>query len=542
MARPIRRNPFYLALIGLLLVALIVGVVAAFSHRAPVKVSYRLPYRPEVKIADHSQAWKEIGITKYEGSKTCIRCHEDEVMDVFHSAHYQMGNYVSDVEGGGRVWAGSKVLYNDFCGSIFWNGSVPVNWIGNATLKVPPPGKENLKGKFLASGCSMCHGVSLGKVPSKDATKEQLENIDCLVCHHLEYAGGGYGVKKGYRKLVKTEEGFRYMPNPELNATELASKIVARPTSASCQWCHAYAGGGVNFKRPNLGEIVPQKIDQISEELDVHMARGMQCVDCHVAEDHKFGTTSVDSWHRQSDNVPRCEKCHEVRHTRPVIGWVIETFHRDKVACQTCHIPRFAKTMPTDMVRMWNATEWNEINHKWFAKLEYGTNVTPVYAWWNERTRKAYIYPEKADLKPGNVVIYAAPVGSKDDGKIYPFKYHYAYVPFDSRAGIPVPTKVGAVFTAKRVDKMVELGEKIAGLKADRWIKLERYMAINHGVEPADRALFCFDCHGVWKTRMDWHALGYGDYPKVAFLVTAIILPALLVGGLLYLGRRCAKG
>ncbi len=44
----------------------------------------------EFKVIDHSKVWEEKGITKYEGSKTCIQCHEDKVRQVFHSYHYQL--------------------------------------------------------------------------------------------------------------------------------------------------------------------------------------------------------------------------------------------------------------------------------------------------------------------------------------------------------------------------------------------------------------------------------------------------------------------
>ncbi len=530
------KSPFMITIYVLILLILGIAYIIWGTGPAPTVAKRFSPYRPKVEIADHSEVFKKFNITRYEGSKTCMMCHEEEVKEVFHSAHYQMANLVNDIEGKGDVLVGSKIMYNDFCGSIFWQGEKPVNWIGNATLKVPPPGKEELKGKFLASGCSMCHGVSLGAIPKPEMTEEQLENIDCLVCHHLEYRGGAAGVKKGYRKLVKTEQGFRYVPNPDLDAIELAKKITAKPTKEACLWCHAFAGGGPGFKRPNID---PSLIGEVSEDVDVHLARGMQCIDCHVFEDHKVATKAVDTWHRQTDKAPTCEQCHEQRHTKPVIGWIIKTFHEEKIACQTCHIPRIAKKYKTDVVRMWNVTEWNDINHKWFAKLVMAGNITPTYAWWNGRTRKVYVYPEKAQLKDGTLT-YAAPVGSHEDGKIYPFKYHYAYIPFDSKAGIPVPTKVGAVFTANKVDKMVELGEKISGLKADTWIKLERYMQVDHGVEPAEKALWCTDCHGIWKTKLDYEKLGYGLYPKIAFTVVMFVIIA-VVAGILYIAWKKSK-
>ncbi len=478
-----------------------------------------------IDYSDHSGAFKALNITVYEGSKTCIKCHEQEVKDVFHSAHYQLANKIEI--NGETLYYGGRYAYNDYCGAIFWNGEVPVNWIGNATLKVPPPGKEELKGKFIASGCSMCHGVSLGIVPKPELTEEQLENIDCLVCHHDEYKGGSKGIFEGWRILVKTENGFRYQPNPNINITELAEHIVGKPTKDSCLWCHAFSGGGPGFKRPNIN---PSLIGNVSKEVDVHLASGMSCVDCHEAKEHKFGSWALDTWFRETSEVPKCESCHEERH-EGFTGWFIRTFH-DRVACQTCHIPVIGKTVPTDVHRDWSQSEFNEKLGRYEPIITLEGNVTPVYMWWNEKNVEVYLYPQKASLVD-DTLIYFKPVGSKDDekSKIYPFKYHEAIIPFDEINNIPVPVKVGIVFATGNTQLAAQAGAKIAGLNfTGKYIKYVRFMAVNHGVVPKEEALGCLDCHGVTIKRMDWKSLGYGIYPEVAF--ASIIIGIIIVIGI----------
>ena len=44
------------------------------------------------------------------------------------------------------------------------------------------------------------------------------------------------------------------------------------------------------------------------------------------------------------------------------------------------------------------------------------------------------------------------------------------------------------------------------------WVETTRFMSINHGVEPAEHALRCLDCHGS-DGRLDWSALGYDKDP-----------------------------
>ncbi len=524
--------------------ALLAGAVLLFFYgpRAPLPAKARLKPRPAVAYADHTEAFKKANITSYQGALSCIDCHQEAVKEVFKSYHYQMENKVQDVAGKGAVLAGGKLAYNDYCGAIFWKGSVNVNYIGKAVLKAPPPEHAELKGSFIASGCSMCHGVSMGGIPSPTPSREQYANIDCLACHAdpAVYPAGPKGVKTGVKQVYREKNGaWRYRVTVPIE--KLAKAITKTPPKDQCLLCHAYSGGGPGFKRPNLE---PALLGKVEERVDVHLARGMTCTDCHVFKEHALALEGPDTWSR-TDKVeaPGCADCHEVRHTRPVIGWMLETFHREKVACQTCHIPRYAKGVPTDTRRDWSEAEFSAKARRWEPKIRFGRNLTPVYRYWNERTRVAYLYPEPAEVKDGRIV-YAAPVSQgarrkglffQADGKIYPFKYHEAVVPFDEKARVPVPVKVGLVFATGNTKKAALVGAKLAGLGlSGAYVTLVRYMAINHGVEPAENALACLDCHGPTPRRMPWAELGYGNYPEIAF-GAAVLVGLLVLLVLLYL-------
>lgn len=494
----------------------------------------------ETRVVDHTDLFAKAGITQYEGAKSCVGCHEDDVKEVLHSYHYLEYNPVSDIAGKGEIPFGGRYAYNDFCGNIFWEGKVAINFIGKAVLQKAPEGKEDLVGTFIASGCSMCHGVSMGKVPEPVESEEEYANIDCLACHTDALPTGGAAVKKGFKAVVGSpEEGFRYVPGENFDFAKVAQRITSRPTNANCLGCHAFSGGGPGFKRPNLDPSLMGP--EVPEEVDVHIARGMQCVDCHTGKDHKFGSLVVDTWSRESEDIPTCESCHQVRHTEPVIGWLLETFHTEKVACQTCHIPTFAKGgYPTDMVRHWDEVEFSEKMARWEPVLEMAENVEPVYAWWDEKTREAYTYEP---ITPENgVITLAKPVGDKQTGKIYPFKYHQAIVPFDSVNKLPIPVKVGVVFATGDLQKAYQAGAQPGNLQVTGdFVTLERYMGINHGVVPAEQALGCFNCHGFTEERMPWRQLGYGIYPPVAFTFFTVVLPLLLIGLVVYAVRRNAQ-
>lgn len=474
---------------------------------------------------DHTEVFKKFNITEYEGSKTCLKCHEKEVRDFVHSYHYRLINTVNDVAGKGSVEVGSRTLYNDFCGAIFWNKTVSVNFIGKAVLKKTPPGMEKLKGKLIATGCSMCHGASLGMIPNINPTEKDLENVDCLVCHSNTYKGGAIGIKKGFKEVVKTKEGWRYVPKISI---EEAAKIVAKPSKDACLACHAFAGGGPHFKRPNIS---PDLMGKVSEDFDVHMARGLQCVDCHTFERHKVGTEGVGTWSREARPVS-CTDCHPKRHKAPLVGFIIENFHK-KVACQTCHISHIAHgKYPIDVERDWRHIEFNEKLGRWEPKLVLKKNLKPVYMWWNGEKREAYLYPDPVE---GEVIVYARPVGDESDGKIYPFREHVAYVPFDENKKIPIPIKVGIVFALGDINKAVQAGAKVANLTfTGKFIKMVRYMNVDHGVVPASKALKCVDCHSPWSA-LPLEELGYW-YPPIIYYGAPVI--ALIGVALLALSLR----
>jgi len=476
----------------------------------------------EPRLVDHTQYFREANVTAYNGSATCIQCHYDEVVEVFHSYHYQMESLAADIAGAPPQPYGGKRAYNDYCGAIFWNGTTPINYVGIARLKAPPPGYENLTGTLIATGCSMCHGTTMGLPPEPTPTREQLGNIDCLACHALPqvYTSGPASVKTGLREVYRAEDGsLRYRVN--LPAEALAASIIDVPASENCLACHAYSGGGPGYKRPNISP------DLYAGGFDVHVDAGLSCVDCHAGEGHAFPTRAADTWNREPGQVAACESCHSSSPHGGLLGWALNSFH-ERVACQVCHVPVIAGgRYPTDVARDWSRAVFHAEAAKYEPAIVLEGNVTPVYAWYNG-SRSALIYPSPVEPANGTLV-YVEPLGSRDDpgAKIYPFKLHVARVPYSIVNKTLVPVKVGVVFATGNVTAAIEAGAEASGLVWDgEWATLVRYMQVDHGVRPAEEALHCLDCHGPTVRRMPWPELGYGHWPEVAGAAAAVALGA----------------
>ncbi len=428
-------------------------------------------------------------VPKFEGTRTCLECHEDEARDVFRSLHYQWSGDAPDVTNAGGRKIGKINSTNDFC------TNPSISWI--AILK-------NDEGKVIANGCSKCH-AGLGLKPAAQESREQLENIDCLVCHSDNYR----------RHVVKREDGsLRWEPvalqNPE--AMRNIAQHPVSPGNAACLRCHVGAGGGLNFKRGDL----ETGLFRARRDFDVHLGSGMSCTQCHKFERHQVlgsGTQMAGS-DRPEGKRPACEGCHRgAIHAREDLDR-----HARRIDCTTCHVPTFARKDATGMHRDWSRTEPVEGEGRFEPAITFAKDVTPAYAWWNGRGRIVLLDEPLPDTGPGERVRLYTPEGSRKDpaARIFPFKRHTARLPFDPATRKLLPIKVGMAFKTGDAMAAVRAGAKEwTGHEVQDigWVETERMMGIFHGVVPKENALKCADCHdgGI---RMDWKALGYGSDPK----------------------------
>ncbi len=428
-------------------------------------------------------------VQHYEGTKTCLGCHEQQAKDFFGSIHYQWKAPAPNVVNAPTGKLGKLNSTNDFCTNPSFQ------WISILT---------NEQGKVIGNGCSKCH-AGLGLKPAETMSAAQLENIDCLICHASNYK----------REVAKKEDGsLAWMPvaraNPEL-MTNIAQNV-GTPTNLNCLQCHVGSGGGLNFKR---GDLETAHLNA-TREFDVHMGSGMQCIQCHRFKGHRIegAGTQMSGMDRPDGERPQCERCHAAApHKAAQLNR-----HTAAVACTTCHIPSFARKDPTDMRRDWSRAEEVKGEGRFEPHIEFATNVKPVYAWWNGRGAVALLGEPVKPAANGKVAMYV-PQGSRGDAraKISPFKVHTGKLPIETASGLMIPVAVGPTFRGGNT-----MASALAGAKAFlgkeltaqqvSYVEVERYMGLFHEVVPKAHALACKDCHGGG--RLDWKALGYEGDPR----------------------------
>ena len=428
----------------------------------------------------------------FDGTKTCLACHEQQAKHAFGSIHYQWKAPAPNLVNAGNQKIGKFNSTNDFCTNPSFQ------WIAILT---------NDQGKVIGNGCSKCH-TGLGLKPSETMSQAQLENIDCLICHASNYR----------REVVKKDDGsLAWMPAARGNAELMANiaQNVGKPTNLNCLACHVGSGGGLNFKRGDLetAHLRPTR------DFDVHMGGGMQCIQCHKFKDHRVegaGTQMSGMDWPTNEQRPQCENCHRgAPHKDGTLNR-----HASAVYCTTCHIPTFARKDPTDMRRDWSKAEEVKGEGRFEPHIEFGKNVKPAYAWWNGTGTIALLDQPVKPAANGKVSLYK-PAGSISDpkAKIYAFKYHTGRLPIESASNRMVPVQVGATFrTGNTMASAIGgakgyLGKELTA-KDISYIEVDRWMGIFHEVVPKAQALKCADCHAASGGRLDWTALGYKGDPQ----------------------------
>ncbi len=432
----------------------------------------------------------------YEGTKTCLKCHTKQAESFFHSQHYQWeGNAPQIVNAHGKK-LGKRNTINDFCTNPM------ANWIGLV---------RNSRGEVITKGCSKCH-AGLGLVPTQEMSRQQLENIDCLICHASGYRRDLYQNDDGSLQwkpiLWKNQEGM-----------DSVSKRISLPRRTMCLRCHSGSGGGPNYKRGDLEYALADP----EPDFDVHMATSgndLQCVDCHAGEDHRVRGRGTDLSGTDMPSKPlSCDaaECHgPAPHQAEVLN-----HHAKRVYCTTCHIPTFAKDDPTDMMRDWSTPHYNEEADRYSATITLEKDVKPTYAWYNGTTWEQ-LPRQPVTVRADGTVGMMVPEGSKDDpeSRIYAFKLHRAKMPVLDQQQWIIPIVVEEFFADGNMDEAVKNAAKdMYGIDDAHyhWVNTTRYMGLFHEVQPATNALRCLDCHGP-NGRLDWKALGYDGDPLNACL------------------------
>jgi len=431
-------------------------------------------------------------------TKTCLQCHKDASAQVMKTTHWTWET--EQIIDGKRVLRGKKNVMNNFCISV----------------------------KSNEPRCTSCH-VGYGWVDdSFDFTDES--KVDCLVCHDTT------GTYKKPSTSAGLPAGFTGNKKADEKPVDLlkVARNVALPARDNCLICHANGGGGNNVKHGDID----QSLIEPTMAIDYHMGTdslGFTCQECHSTQEHQIPGSSLIVSPNNTSKVT-CEQCHDAApHDESILN-----AHTARVACQTCHIPTFAKKDATKMTWDWSQSEprpkgklvEKEHGHKVFiakkGRFTYEHNVVPEYRWYNG-TGGAYALGDKID--PTRVTPLNYPLGNIDDknAKIMPFKVHRGKQIYDTTNKYFITPKVWGpkgdpeAYWKNYQKKGSEAAWKVAataGMKANGldfsgdigFAPTESYWAINHMVAEADKALSCLDCHGD-NGRLNWKELGYKGDP-----------------------------
>ena len=403
----------------------------------------------------------------YKGPETCEECHPGTTKAFLDTVHWKHASKVTNVDGlDPKQEYGMKNRIYVMC-----NGNDIVN-----NLKEIPKSPETGKTKF--SGCNSCHpGNHLSDVGSSGAEAEKA--IDCLVCHSSDY-------DFRQRKPFKDDQGRVVMGQDRSTKAALA---ISKPTVKNCMVCHEAAGGGVIIKRGF----------SFTKETDVHAAKGMVCVDCHSAKNHKIPTgTDPNNWANDGVFVSCADtSCHGSKpHKEADLNR-----HSSRIACQTCHIPRTGGAYAKDF------TVWEQGSDKFYEPTtlkKEANETTPVYAWYNGRV--------------ANTPHFIGPKGSRKDSKskITPFKIFQGKAFYDKKTGDLLSMDFAPPMATGNTRAGVESAARTMGMKEPAAVAKNAvpgwqtiYFGSNHLVTK-NKSLNCANCHapnGV----LNFKELGYTE-------------------------------
>jgi octaheme c-type cytochrome (tetrathionate reductase family) len=401
-----------------------------------------------------------------------------------------------------------------------------VHWQWDGKLNVINNYHPNVVSNSKA--CGSCH---IGYGLSKSLTDEiQPAAVDCLACHdtsgeyffsrfHQDGAECSMCHDDGARALKERvkEEGYHYK---NFTLAEMAQQV-GETSVASCGSCHFYDGGGDGAKHGDLDSA----LIHASFEMDVHMSAegaNLSCADCHQTVDHDMagslysfaGPTDEGSVSALDGPRATCVSCHGLS---PMKDEKLNE-HTDVIACETCHIPSYARNgIATKTHWDWSTAgkldrkqrpvaEYNDDEQVVYSSqkgdLTYGENLTPVYRWFNGEMNYHSVGMSVDPMQTNEI---NSPQGSAEDGrsKIYPFHQFESTLPYDTQSNQLLPMHLAgsdrdAFWNGYNWDESLAVASAAVGIDYSGeydFTPTVMSRVLNHSVAPASMALTCNDCH-----------------------------------------------
>ena len=480
---------------GIMLSTLSVLALPAVSVVVPAPQN---PTEVDVKpkdssTADHSK-FKELQKNFKSGpevTQACLSCHTEAAKQVQHTKHWTWES-VDPRTGQKR---GKKNIINNYCTSPISN----------------------------EKDCMACHAGYGWKDSSFDFSVEK--NVDCLVCH--DQTGTyrklpGYAGHPVYKRVEFPKDSGKFVEAVDLKKV---AQSIGMPSRSNCGSCHFFGAGANGAKHGDLDSALQHP----GKYLDVHMnEKGLNfsCVTCHVTSSHEVSGSRYNvaaavrgpaHMRGKTDMSPAsCQSCHgdKPHHAR----MDILNQHTDKIACQTCHIPQYARDdIGTESSWDWSLATTMGPDGKPLSRKDsagrrafdskkgawvWDSYVIPEYRWYNGVSNYKVI-GDKID--PSKTVQINEVGGSPNapDSRIWPIKVHRGKQPYDKvNEYLTVQHTAGEDDTAlwHNYDwqKAIGAGMKAAGLKYSGeygFVNTEMTWPITHMVAPEEDALSCAQCH-----------------------------------------------
>jgi octaheme c-type cytochrome (tetrathionate reductase family) len=428
-----------------------------------------------------------------EVTRACLECHNKAGHQFTKNKHWTW--LYTNPDTGQQL--GKGVLINNFC----------TNARGNEGM------------------CAQCHaGYNMTDMRTYDFSNE--ENIDCLICH--ESTGT-------YYKMPPTSGNkacsVMFQDKPAIDLVKVAQSVEL-PGRNNCGACHFFGGGGDNVKHGDLSSVLFHP----PREVDVHMSEegeNFSCVICHVGEGHEWAGSRYTMEARGEaapgkPGMPRetagCESCHGSQpHPLNLVGLKLN-HHTDRIACETCHIPTFArggvatkidwdwrtagKLKNGEGFKLKNYTQGDGHHRATYKSIKgdfkYGENLVPEYRWFNGEMVYTLI---DTKFDPSNPVDINHVEGSADDPKarITPFKRMHTVQPYDKGNNTLVymhlwgddPDAFWGNYSFARAIDAGMAKENLPYSGDYGFIDTYSYWPINHMVAPKEQALDCAQCHSA---------------------------------------------
>lgn len=440
-----------------------------------------------------------------EVTAACLSCHTEAGNQLMHSVHWSW-TYQNGATG---QTLGKAHEINAFCGNVASN----------------------------ETRCTSCH-TGYGWTDVRQPMPDDPTRVDCLACHDTSGQYAKQDNLAGNPPLDPVKPGSKTITGADAWAVDLAKAAlsVGPPSRENCGNCHFYGGGGDNVKHGDLSSVLFDP----PRAVDVHMSKdgaNFTCDSCHVSDKHvlagsRYETDVVDP--HAADRKPgemrdtaSCTSCHSDephKGPNPLIAMKLND-HTDRVACQSCHIPEFARGGVATKTwwdwstagRLKDGKPYSEDEfvqsdgahlHTYMSQkgtFEWAENVVPSFTWSNGVM--TYVMPEEV-IDPTHPVVLNRIGGDAGaaDARIFPFKVMRGKQAYDTQRNVLLynhvygPGDGTALWSYFDWSKSLQAAMDYVGLEYSGqydFLQTEMNWPIAHMVAPKEDALECESCHAT---------------------------------------------